>query len=56
MMQGYWYDYAKQKYGDNARLSYTDADNFKFRVKLKDVCAGLAVDSLRQDSVHQIGN
>ena len=27
-MYEFWYDYVKPKYGENAKLCYTDTDNF----------------------------
>ena len=38
-MDGYWYDYAKPKYGDKAKLSYTDMDNVIVHAKFEDVYA-----------------
>ena len=44
MMYEYLYGYAKPKYGDKAKLSYTDPDNFIVLVKFEDVYADLAGD------------
>ena len=41
-MYEYWYYYIKPKYGDNARLCYTDTGSFAVHVKSEDVYADLA--------------
>ena len=30
----FWYDYVKQKYGENAKLSYMDMDSFMVYMKI----------------------
>ena len=40
-MYEYWYDYAKPKYRDNAKLCYMDTDNFILKVKSEDIYADL---------------
>ena len=36
-MYEYWYDYAKPKYEDDAKLCYLDTDNFIVHIKFEDV-------------------
>ena len=36
LMYEFWYDYIKQKYGDNARLFYMDTDSFVTCIKTED--------------------
>ena len=43
-MYDYWYDCAKAKYGDSAKLCRTDMDSFIAHIKSKEVCADLAGD------------
>ena len=33
VMYGFWYDYVKLKYGENAKICYLDTDNFIVHVK-----------------------
>lgn len=40
----YWYNYAKPKYRDNARLCYMDTDSFIVHMKSEDVYENLARD------------
>ena len=40
-MYEYWYDYAKPKYGNKARLCFTYTDKFIVPVKSEDVYADL---------------
>ena len=35
-MYKFWCDYIKPKYGDWAKICYTDTDNFKIYIKTKD--------------------
>ena len=35
-MYKFWYDYFKPKYGDRAKLSYTDTDSFIIHIKTED--------------------
>lgn len=48
VMDGYWYDYAKPKYGDKAKLSYTDMDNVIVHAKFEDVYADLPGDDRKR--------
>ena len=36
-MHKFWYDYFKPKYGDRAKLCYTDTDSFIIYIKTKDI-------------------
>ena len=36
LMYEFWYDYIKPKYGDRAKLCYTDTDSFVIDIKTKD--------------------
>ena len=36
LMYKFWYDYIKPKYGDRAKLCYTDTDSFVICIKTKD--------------------
>ena len=40
----FWYDYAKPKYGENAKLCYTDTDSFIAHVKTGDIYKNIAED------------
>ena len=33
LMYKFWYDYIKPKYGDRAKLCYTDTSNFVIHIK-----------------------
>ena len=37
LMYEFWYDYIGPKYGDKAKLCYTDTDSFIINIKTKDV-------------------
>ena len=37
LMYKFYYDYIKNKYGDNSRLLFTDADSLMYEVKTEDV-------------------
>ena len=41
-MQEFWYDQIKPKYGDRAKLCYTDTDSFVIYVKTEDFYKGIA--------------
>ena len=36
LMYEFWYDYIKPKYGDRAKLCYTDTDSFVIYIKSED--------------------
>ena len=36
LMYEFWYDYIKPKYGDRAKLCYTDTDSFAIYIKTED--------------------
>ena len=36
IMYEFWYDYIKPKYGDRAKLCYTDTDSFVIHIKTED--------------------
>ena len=40
----YGYDYTKAKYGDNAKICYTDTDSFAFHVKYENAYVGYVED------------
>ena len=42
----FWFDYVKPKYGERAKLSYTDTDSFTVYIKAEDIDADIAT-SLR---------
>ena len=44
VMYEFWYDYAKPKYGENAKLCYMDTDSFIVHVKTDDVYKEIAED------------
>ena len=37
LMYEFWYDYINLKYGDRAKLSYTDTDSFIIYIKTEDI-------------------
>ena len=37
LMHEFWYDYIKPKYGDRAKLCYTDTDSFVIHIKTEDI-------------------
>ena len=37
LMYEFWYDYINPKYGDRAKLSYTDTDSFIIYIKTEDI-------------------
>ena len=39
-----WYDYFKPKYGDRAKLCYTDTDSFIIYIKTKDFFQDISND------------
>ena len=43
-MYEFWYDYIKRKYGDRAKLCYTDADSFVSHIKTEDFYKDVAND------------
>ena len=43
-MYEFWYDYVKQKLGENAKLCYVDTDSFIVDVKADDIYKGIAKD------------
>ena len=44
LMYEFWYDYIKLKYGDKARLCYTDTDSLVIYVETKDFYKDIADD------------
>ena len=44
IMYEFWYDYMRQKYGDNAKLCYMDTDSFIIHIKTKYLCENIADD------------
>ena len=39
-----WYDYVKPKYGENAKLCYTDTDSFIVHIKADDINKDISGD------------
>ena len=56
VMYEYWYDFVKLKYGDNAKLCYTDTNCFKVHAKFKDIYVDLAknVDEIFNTSNYEV--
>ena len=44
LMYEFWYDYIKPKYGDRAKLCYTDTDSFVIYIKTEDFYKDIAND------------
>ena len=44
LMYEFWYDYIKPKYGDRAKLCYTDTDSFVIYIKTEDFYKDIASD------------
>ena len=44
LMYKFWYDYIKPKYGDRAKLCYTDTDTFVIFIKTEDFYENIAND------------
>ena len=44
LMYEFWYDYIKLKYGDKARLCYTDTDSLIIYVETEDFYEDIAGD------------
>ena len=44
VMNEFWYDYVKLKYGENAKLCYMDTDSFIVHVKTDDIYKNIAED------------
>ena len=44
LMYEFWYDYIKPKYGDRAKLCYTDTDSFIIYIKTKDFFEDISND------------
>ena len=43
-MSEFWYDYVKPKYGENAKLCYTDTDSFIVHAKTDDIYKDITED------------
>ena len=43
-MYEFWYDYIKPKYGDRAKLCYTDTDSFAIYIKTENFYEDIAID------------
>ena len=43
-MNKFWYDYAKPKYGEKAKLCYMDTDSFIVYIKTDDIYKDIAED------------
>ena len=44
LMYNSWYDYFKPKYGDRAKLRYTDTDSFIIYIKTKEFFQDISND------------
>ena len=44
LMYEFWYDYIKPKYGDRAKLCYTDTDSFIIYIKTEDFLEDISID------------
>ena len=44
LMYEFWYDYIGPKYGDKAKLCYTDTDSFIINIKIKDFFEDISND------------
>ena len=44
VIYGYWFDNAKPKYWESAKLSHLDKDSLTVNIKSEDVYANLAVE------------
>ena len=44
LMYKFWYDYIKPKYGDRAKLCYTDTDSFIIYIKTEDFFEDISND------------
>ena len=44
LMYKFWYDYFKPKYGDRAKLCYTDSDSFIIYIKTEDFFQDISND------------
>ena len=44
LMYEFWYNYIKPKYGDKARLCYTDTDSFIIYIETEDFCKDISND------------
>ena len=44
LMYKFWCDYIKPKYGDRAKLCYTDSDSFIIHIFTENLFEGIAVD------------
>jgi hypothetical protein len=44
-MYDFWYNHIKQKYGDKAKLCYTDTDLFIIEIEIDDVYADMIEDT-----------
>ena len=44
IMYEFWYDYIKPKYGDRAKLCYTDTDSFAVYIKTEDFFEDISDD------------
>ena len=50
LMYRFWYDYIGPKYGDKAKLCYTDTDSFTINIKPEDFFEDIS--NLRDGLIH----
>ena len=52
-MYEFWYDYISPKYGDKAKLCYTDTDSFIIHIKTEDFFEDILI-MLKNGLIHLI--
>ena len=53
LMDEFWYNYMKPKYGDNVKLCYMDTDSFIMNIKTEYFYRDIAND-VEKNLIHQI--
>ena len=54
LMYKFWYEYIRPKYGDSAKLSYTDTDSFTIYIKTEDFFLKIFLVMLRNGMIRLI--